>query len=268
VRKSVVILVASLVPALAACGAGDPALEEKVRRAAETTSQAGGARVAVRGVVPIGTARVYRFVGTGIVDREGSTDIESRYSVIKGEPVADLDRRSSRAIRIGNVSYFTYPLDQPLGKKWAKVNWGDSRPAWWPSVEVNDLETIDRLLDTEKVRIAGRDNVRGVPTTHYVIKVDLRRFPRLAPPEYVPLARRSYVKASRLRAKGELQVEFWVDQRDLVRRMRERLSLTLPGYDEPASDETTDFLEFGLKRIVKPPPASDTEELTPDTSSD
>jgi hypothetical protein len=49
--------------------------------------------------------------------------------------------------------------------------------------------------------------------------------------------------------------------------MRERLSLVLPGYHEPASDETTDFLEFGLKRTVKPPPPSDTEELGPDTSS-
>jgi hypothetical protein len=158
-------------------------------------------------------------------DARGSTDITYRYSVVKGGPPPDPDTLTVRSIGIGETSYFTYPSGESHGKPWLSIDHGKLEPS--PSS-----------------LYAGPDPTDPGAIARLVDTGEVR-------------------EAGRERVRLHMRVQVWVDDPDLVRRMRQRLSLRLPGDEYPPDHQTTEFFDFGLERRIDPPRTRDTELLDP-----
>ena len=257
-----ITLVLLLLTVMIGCGDGRDASRQDLIRAADATRDAGGARVSTHGVLVLGIDRAYGFTGKGFRDTRGSTDLRYRYSVEKGEP-RDPDGLKFRAIKIGETMYQSQP-GEPYGKPWLRIEYGKLGPSpssLYEGPDPMDPAAIARLVDTGEVRESDRERVRGVSTTHYTAELDLRQFVRLVGSEDLGAARQAYARAIRGAGRGTMRVELWVDDDDLIRRTRQRLTLRAPGEDYPPADETSEFFDFGLNRRVVPPPRRDTEVL-------
>jgi hypothetical protein len=245
-----VIVLLCLPAGLVACGSNDVSRDELIRAAA-ATRDAGGARISEYGVIAPGIDRSYRYTATGIMDARGSTDITNRFAP-PGQGV-------TRAITIGNTSYFSYPGQHVFDKKWASVESKSSASNLLAGLDPTDPGAIARVFDLADLRLVGNAQVRGVPTTHYEARIDLRDLARLASPAAVD----AYQRAMQQGGGGSLRVDLWVDDKDLIRRMRKRFRTRLTGIDYPPDDQTTEYFDFGLNERVVPPPKRDTETLGP-----
>jgi hypothetical protein len=237
---------------LAACGGDDISRDELVR-AADTTRDAGGAHIETHGVVPGGVDRAYRYTGAGFRDARGSTDLTSHYG----------KNGNVRAIKVGDTSYFSYPGSD---ERWSKIEFRSSGPNLLAGPDPKDPGAIARVFDLADVRRVGNEDVRGTATTHYAATIDIRDFVRLASPQGVSAVRDAYQRAIQQGGGGSLRVDLWLDDNDLIRRIRQRLSTRLTGVDYPPDDQTTELFDFGLPKRVVAPPKRDTEALAPEPS--
>ena len=240
---------------LAACG-GDDVSRDDLVRAADATRDAGGARIASRGVIAVGIDTVWRFTSAGVRDSSGATDITSRVAVIEGE--GSRHPLPARAITVGDTMYFKGYRE----RRWLK--WSAATSSLLAGIDPADPGAIARMSDLADVRRVGTGTVRGIATKHYEATIDLRDLARLARPAYASAWRDSYQRASQQGGGGSLRVDLWVDDNDLIRRIRRRLSTRLTGIDYPPDDQTMELFDFGLDKRVVPPPKRDTETVGPE----
>jgi len=266
-RLSGVLVLLVLSVALAACGDGGDLSRDELVRAADATRDAGGARVVEHGVLVFGVDRAYRFAGRGLRDARGSTDITRRYAAHRGPP---LSPQTVRNIKIGDTTYVSSPATALPGKPWSRIDLGESsnRAADAGVSNPADSGAIARLLDSDDVRQVGHARVRGIATTHYAATIDMRDYaPPLVSPDAAGAVRDAYRRASQQGGGGSLRVDLWIDGQNLIRRVRQRESLRLIGFDYPPSDHTIELFDFGLEDQVKAPPQRDTETLGPAQSN-
>jgi hypothetical protein len=152
-------------------------------------------------------------------------------------------------------------LDLDLAKSGRKLGIGD--PTQFgntdPSQSVQGLRAV-----SSRVERVGTENVRGVATTHYRTKVELRRLPAVTTPAQRPAARRMVTRLIQLTGTDSYPIEVWVDRRHLVRRARIVLDMKVQG-TRVKQDMSMDLFDFGPKQKIKPPPANesfDTSKLT------
>jgi hypothetical protein len=254
-----VIVLLCLPAGLAGCGDDDVSRDALVR-AADKTRDAGGARIAGHGVFAPAIDRAWRFSRTGVRDARGSTDVTTRHAVIEGPAQPPWVVHS---IKVGDTNYFRYPGGGPLGKGWLSIERTSAEETLLAGPDPADPGAITRALDLADVKRIGDERVRGVPTAHYEATIDLRDFARLASPEAVSAVRDAYQRAVQQGGGGSLRVDLWIDDNDLIRRVRQRLRTRLTGIDYPPDDQTTELFDFGLDDQVVPPPKSETRPLAP-----
>jgi hypothetical protein len=121
-----------------------------------------------------------------------------------------------------------------------------------PSQSVQTLRAI-----SSRVELVGTERVRGVTTTHYRAKVEMRRLPAVVPPARRAAARQSVARMIQLSGTDSYPIEVWVDRRHLVRRMRIVIDLKVQGH-RIKQDMTMDMFDFGPKQEIKRPPAAET----------
>jgi hypothetical protein len=148
----------------------------------------------------------------------------------------------------------------PRGKSWIEVKaagtgpLGDFVPG--PSGNTNPADLLSSLRAvSSSVTTMGSATIRGVPVTHYRVRVDpakaVSRVPRSERPGLLALARNMGAAAA--------PVDVWVDQRSLVRRLRVSLArpLGLGKHFGSHITLTLDFYDFGVPVHVTAPPAGD-----------
>lgn len=150
----------------------------------------------------------------------------------------------------------------PDGREWMSLDLasaaGLDRDALLPS-EGDAKGELELLEETGDVRKVGKENVHGVPTTHYRGMVGASE------------------NADRLREKGgdedfasrieeensAIRVEAWIDADELVRRMR--IVQRTPGDDGEGSttmDMRMDFFDFGIDPQIDVPEPDDVFDAT------
>jgi hypothetical protein len=268
-------LIAAIVLVTAACGA-NPVPSDDVADAGANTKVAGTARVETLSRISFGSAaETYEFRSTGVVD----------YANDRSE---DREQASGcRTITIGEISYSELPPGErgPVGKRWVKSGGeaidsealfeqsheqsADDAPGLGTStivlsgVDPTPDEYLDDLRESsgEPERV-GEEDVRGVQTTRYRTKLDLRRMTRLE------LEEAGWQVANIERyldglVEGAREIDVWVDSDRLVRRIV--ANDTWGSAEEAAPDHnvtTTEFFDFGLDTDIQPPPAA--EVMTPE----
>ena len=117
-----------------------------------------------------------------------------------------------------------------------------------------------------KIEEVGTDEVAGVEATHYRADIDLRRYPDTLPPEERAAARESADRLIEQLGSSTIPSEVWVDDDDLVRRMRTEFDMKVPtgsgGEVKMNMDFTVDLLEFGVEGgDFSPPPADQVTDM-------
>jgi outer membrane lipoprotein-sorting protein len=275
-RRIVLLLAAALV--VSACGGGDSVSAAPVAEAATKTTEAGSSRIEFTMAIEAEGKR-FRMSGDGVFDYSRP---RGRIMVDLGN-LAELSRgalvnRRMEFVFDGLTYYMRFPEGLPelhgLGDKWLKLDLGEVNAntaldlGALQQVNQNPAQLLQFLRGTsDDIEELGQEDVRGVETTHYRAEVDLdEAAKRGADIGEFSDEMREQLEAEIERVKRQtgletLPVDVWLDQDDLVRRMRMNFSFGAEG-DQVGMDMTMDFFDFGVDVRVRPPAADQTVDIT------
>jgi hypothetical protein len=256
------------------CGSASVALDP-VAQAADVTSQAGGAHMALTAQVSAaGLSSPLTISGQGFFNyktQEGMFALD-----MSGLPTTAAANLASGTLHIEEVFksgaiYIGSPLfagKLPGGARWMKLDLarvgqvvglnlqqlasGQSNPAQF-------LEYLKASGGT--VTPVGHDLVRGVPTTHYRGTIDLTKVAGVMPSGNRTQLRAALAKVIAETGVSRLPVEVWVDSARLVRRMTIALSLPAAG-QRLQMRMSIDLFAFGATPAVTPPPGGEVYDAT------
>jgi hypothetical protein len=157
----------------------------------------------------------------------------------------------------GKVIYMKMPqMTQQTGKPWIKIDL--SKPNNKLGIDIDQLmeqsqqsdpsDALRMLQAAGDIERIGTETVRGIETTRYEGKVDLRKAMAQLPPEQRKQAQALLNEAG---AK-EMDVAVWIDDQGLTRRLKQAYQTKETG----AITMTMEVLGYNVPVSVKAPPAS------------
>jgi hypothetical protein len=273
-RKIVLLLAALLV--LPACGGGDSVVADPVADAATKTTEAGSSRIEFTMAMEA-EGRSFTMRGDGVFDY---TSPRGRMTLDLGD-LAELAGGKLGSGRVefvldGPAYYMKFPqvTEAFFGKQWLKIDLeelGELTGADLGAVQQanqNPAQLMQFLRGaSDDIEELGKEEVRGVETTHYRATVDLDEAAEQGA-EVGELSdeMREQLQAEIERMKAQtgletLPVDVWVDEEDLLRRMEMDVNFAVEG-EQVGMDTTMDFFDFGVDVRVARPPADQTIDIT------
>jgi hypothetical protein len=224
--------------ALASCAAYEPS-REGVADAADRTIDTRTAELSVEasaGIEGVPSTRIR-------IEGHGQMDLARNLVRLDLEAALPEDGRRIGVEEImtanGTVMYLRSPRisDLPAGSEWIRIDLVKALkrlgvdPAAMPQASQHDPAAMLRFLRAvSKVKPVEFERVDGVTTIHYKARVDIRRYPDLAPAHRRADARRSVRRLMELTGgRSTLPMDVWVDETKLVRRIAIDTDTRLPG---------------------------------------
>jgi hypothetical protein len=263
VRALVAILLLTLL--VSACGPAPKSHENPVALAADTTAGSHTVRLDVLEVVTPkrGPAKTLR--------GGGEEDIAARSSDVR---LRDQNGRRERDITIGDTIYVSdREVAATAHLTWAKLDFdrffakrGIDIDALLGVADISSTGLADQIAVLRLARAGtttrlGTETIGGVGTTHYRVRVDLRRLPDLVTAPERARTRRSVQAMIRLSGRSKLTYDVWVDGWHRLRR----LSF---GADQAATSRAPKFVvtytlhDYGLPVHIAAPPAGQVKDIT------
>lgn len=234
-----VVVIAIVVFAVAQGGGGGGGPLNAIAKAAEVTQHEPGGHAVISATVTVSTTpEGITENGSMIFDdsgrSRGTLAIQGHKTGRAGEVLVIAD---------GTTSYVSSDLfdSLPEGKKWMEVDYssagndtGSSVPAEGGPKE--GLKILESVQDAEEI---GKEDIRGVPTTHWR--------------GTLPASKEVFGVKVHLSA---LHVDVWIDAQDRVRRMHVVVSGSVGESEASSTTEMTiDFVDFGqVPKIGLPDP--------------
>jgi hypothetical protein len=275
-RRIVLLLVALLV--LPACGGGDSVAADPVAEAATKTTQAGSSRIEFTMAVEA-KGQTFSMRGDGVFDYSRP---QGRMTIDLGN-LAELSRgvlldRRMEVVFDGLVYYMRFPGGLMelggLGDKWLKIDLAKLDEE--AGVDLGALQQANqnpaqllqflRGTSDDDIEQLGRESVRGIETTHYRATVDLdEAAERGADIGEFSDEMREQLEGEIERMKRQtgletLPVDVWLDEDDLVRRLRMNFTFPVDG-ERAGMDMKVDYFDFGVDVRAAPPPAAQTVDV-------
>jgi hypothetical protein len=266
---------------LAACG-GDTVSLDPVASAASRTAQVSTQHMSMTAVMQLpGVSQTISFTAEGAVDNrarrgEIAIDMSSLAGALPPSAHALSDPGLWRGKEVfdasnGLVVYMNFPFlaqSARLTKPWIRFDVGSfAKKLGFDFDQLMQMSGGDPTRQLEylratsgEVRKLGTAKVRGVTTTHYRAHVDLSKYPKLLPESQRGVARSSVEALTKLTGASTFPVEVWVDNRNLVRRMRMVMVMKAP-QGPMTMWMTLDFYGFGTPVNVELPPADQVTDL-------
>jgi hypothetical protein len=236
-------------------GGGGPL--NAIAQAAERTQNVPGGRAEMRAVVSSPAQPAPQtMAGQVVFDAEG----HSRMVITAPRSEQD-DPVKMEAVMDGTVMYMRSSQfgSLPDGKKWMALDMalGEVDSPLPAGVDAQgQLAILERA--TGKVQKLGKEDVRGVPTTHYRGTIGISENAELLREEGADEL------ASYLERKGSpVLVEAWIDAEGLIRRMRLAQSQPSEKDGRPTTmDMRMDFFDFGINPEIDVPDSSEVFDAT------
>jgi hypothetical protein len=265
-RKLLALLSLLAVPAaataLASCGAYEP-LREGVEDAADRTIDTRTADLSVEasaGIEGVPSAKIH-------IEGDGQMDLARNLVRLDLEATVPGHGRGIRMEEImtadGTVMYLRSPRtgDLPAGKEWIRIDLVKASkrlgvdPTALPQASQNDpAEMLRFLRAVSDVKPVEFERLDGVTTIHHKAKVDLKRYPDLAPAHRRADARRSVRRLIELMGgRSTMPMDVWVDEAKLVRRIAMDMGMRLPGGRSMQTTFDLRFSDFGSDVDVELP---------------
>lgn len=273
--RHIVALLALLtaVAALAGCGAKDLSTAA-IAQAADATMAERGMRIALQQTLTMQGAGRIETSGSGVMDTAGqASHLTLKVTSAPDVVVGAFDARDlSTEVITDRATVYTHSaqLNQLLGatRKWVKIDAAEMGRAAGVDVAAlpqsgqDPAQAMRQLRAVSgKVRTVGRDEVRGVATTHYRTTIDLRRYPALAPAADRAAARASIDRLIDELGVSEIPVDVWIGKDGLVRRLRQKLPLEIAG-GPIAIEQRFEFYDFGSAVRIEVPSPREVTDVT------
>lgn len=221
-----------------------------IAKAAEVTQREPGGRAVIKATVTSqGSAEGITESGTMTFDESGRSRGELTVSV------PTTDKEVSLVTVVDGTHTYTSSEDLsdslPDGKKWMELNLaaaekGAGEPDPTSGGPTEGLKILERVEDPKEI---GKEDVDGVPTTHYRGSL--------------PTTGEVFgVKVSY----SALDIDVWIDAQDRVRRMALDISGSIGG-EQSRTQMTIDYVEFGRVPKIELPPADEVFDATSEIES-
>jgi hypothetical protein len=178
----------------------------------------------------------------------------------------------------GGVVYMRSPMFQDAGTEWVSMDPSKMDPAAAAQLGGFGAGTTDPsayvglFAGVFDVKVSGEEELKGVPTTHYVGTIDLKKvlkgFSDVVG-EHADAATKEQLKAAvkqfeSLGIDEKIPFEIWIDAEGLPRRQRITMDFgkLVPGADEASMEMTVDFSDFGKPVDIDSPPPSEVTDMT------
>lgn len=234
-------------------GGGGPL--NAIAAAAEKTQQEPGGRALMHAIATVpGKSEPITMTGTMVYDADGRTQ-----SVITVPHTVKGDSMTLESVSDGTTVYMH--SDQfgslPGGAKWMMLDFSFGDDVHSPVPANVDAKGELALLEAagDDVRKLGKEDVRGVPTTHYSGTVS-----PADQTEQLHKEGADTVASIAEKDGSPLRVEAWIDAEGLVRRMR--LVHEASGDGRGAIDMRMDFIDLGIEPEIEVPNSSEVFDAT------
>jgi hypothetical protein len=283
-RRLYPLVPAALALSLAGCGASDTVSQsfDPVAAAATNTARLPTTHMSMTATMSVpGLATPVQMSGRGAVDnvrKRGSMSLDMSSmassmpaagglndpSLWRGEYVFDFSG--------GMVVYMRFPfMTRALGggKSWVRLDIGSlgretgvNLDQFMQMNQSNPAQQLEFLRAvTGRFTKLGTGRVRGVTTTRYRTRIDIRKYPNLVPEKQRKAMKTSIDTLVGVMGTPTYPVEVWIDAKQLVRRMTTRMDLKAPT-GSMAFAMSMDFYGFGRPVSVAFPRADETVDMT------
>jgi hypothetical protein len=178
----------------------------------------------------------------------------------------------------GGVMYMRSPMFQDAGTEWVSMDPSKMDPAaaaqfgGFGAGTTDPSAYVGLFAGVFDVKVSGEEELKGVPTTHYVGTIDLKKvlkgFSDVVG-EHADAATKEQLKAAvkqfeSLGIDEKIPFEIWIDAEGLPRRQRITMDFgkLVPGADEASMEMTVDFSDFGKPVDIDSPPPSEVTDMT------
>jgi hypothetical protein len=178
----------------------------------------------------------------------------------------------------GGVMYMRAPMFQDAGTEWVSMDPSKMDPAaaaqfgGFGAGTTDPSAYVGLFAGVFDVKVSGEEELKGVPTTHYVGTIDLKKvlkgFSDVVG-EHADAATKKQLKAAvkqfeSLGIDEKIPFEIWIDAEGLPRRQRITMDFgkLVPGADEASMEMTVDFSDFGKPVDIDIPPPSEVTDMT------
>ncbi len=236
-----------------------------IARAAETTSQAGGAQVLITGTVTAPGATV-TMSGAGHMNfKAGEGELTF---TMGGLPNGSMEM--TEVMKAGAL-YMDSPMfagKLPGAARWVKLDLASVgqamglNPSSMTSFGADPSQYLSYLEAAGgTVSVAGHEAVRGVATTRYTAQVNLLQAMEKQAGADVAKVRESFSKLASELGGGTLPVEVWIDGSGRVRKEALTLGVTAAG-QHVGTTMDIEYFDFGSTPSVSAPSGAEVYDLT------
>jgi hypothetical protein len=269
-RRALALLCLAVSPvALAGCGGGTLSFDP-VASAATQTAKTDSARVAFQANMSMEGIGGVSFSGSGVFDgksRSGALNMkfnmpQAAQTELGSNPTMDMIFDGSD----GLVLYMRSPmLDKQLpAGSWVKMDLeklakkqGIDMSQLMNANQADPSQTLAMLSASKDAHVMNYDRVHGVLTTHYMLKLDLKRLAK----ENTAMSK-SIQQVLDMTDADSFPAEAWIDNKGNVRKMKIEMSMNAPTGGELKMTMTEELYDFGVDVTIQPPPASQTVDMS------
>jgi hypothetical protein len=240
-----VVVVAVVVVVIAQSGGSGGGPLDAIAKAAEVTQREPGGRAVIKATVTTDTGEGITESGSMTFDESGRAEGELTVGGLQGGKHIVMT-----SIADGTTAYVTSDgfEELPGGKKWMEMDLASATKTTSPAGPASGgpaegLKLLEKVQDSE---VVGKEDVRGVPTTHY-------RGTMPASEEVFGVKVKSSAPS----------IDVWIDAQDRVRRTEISVSTSVAATGDSATTEMTmDFVEFGRVPKIEVPPGDEVWNAT------
>ncbi|HEX9379876.1 MAG TPA: hypothetical protein VF891_00120 [Gaiellaceae bacterium] len=254
--------------ALVGCG-GDTFAFDPVANAATKTADSTSARVDFTASMTLGSMGTMSFAGRGLFDGQSKSGWMNMTFSLPPAAQAQLGANPTMEMifdgRDGFVVYMRSSMfpGLPAGS-WVKMDL--AKLADKQGVDLGGLtnanqadpsQTLRMLMASSDSRVLNYDRVRGVLTTHYALRVDLKRLAK----DNKDL-REALEKVIEVTGVDSYPAEAWIDSQGRVRRIKVDISLGAQLGTPMTMTMTEDLYDFGVRTNIAPPPENQVVDVS------
>jgi hypothetical protein len=245
--------------ALVGCG-GDTLSLDPVANAATKTADTESARIAFAAEISASTFGTMTMQGRGIYDGRSKTGWMNMGFTLPPGTGAQFGTNPKMEMIFdahdGLVMYMRSSMFQQFSDKWIKMDM--EKLAKEQGMDLGELmnanqadpnQTLRMLMASSGARVSGSDTIRGVHTTRYAFRVDLKRLA-----EDNKELRESLEQVIKITGADSYPAEAWIDAQGRVRRMKIAMRMSMAGAGTATMTLTEDLYDFGVRATIFPPP--------------
>ena len=254
--------------ALVGCG-GDTFAFDPVANAATKTADSTSSRVEFTATMNAGSVGTMSFRGRGLFDGRSKSGWMNMTFSMPPAAQAELGANPTMEMifdgRHGFVVYMRSSMFKGLpSESWIKMDLakladkaGVDVGALMNANQADPSQSLRMLMASSGSRVVNYDRVRGVLTTHYALRVDLKRLAK----ENKDLGK-TLEQAMKITGVDSFPAEAWIDSQGHVRRIK--VDMSMGGqYGSPITMSITeDLYDFGVRANIATPPESTVVDLS------